>query len=85
MKRNDIPKYVQKLVERRTQLARQLCSVSVQVDEYCEKIGLDYNHPLFNDACLCTDVRIYCEADGAKNMTLSTIEKVLAERKDGAK
>lgn len=79
--RYNVPKYVQELVERRAKLARQLCSISVEVDEYCKKIGLDYNHPLFDEACLCTDVRIYCEADGAKNMTLSTIEKVLAERK----
>lgn len=84
MTRYNVPKYVQKLVERRTRLARKLCSISVEVDKYCEKIGLDYTHPLYNDACLCTDVRIYCEADGAKNMTLSTIEKVLAERKGDA-
>lgn len=69
-----VPKYVLKLLERRRDLSRQLMEVCNKVDDYCEKIGVDFNDP---NACLLTDVRIYCEFDGAYNSTLRAIKKTL--------
>ena len=72
-----IPKYVEKLLERRCNYARKLAEASIAVDEYCASIGINYNSPLFDEACLCTDVRIYCEFDGATNSTRKAILKQL--------
>lgn len=69
-----VPKYVLKLLERRRDLSRQLMEVCNKVDDYCEKIGVDFNDP---NACLLTDVRIYCEFDGAYKSTLRAIKKTL--------
>ena len=76
---SEAPKYVIDLLKRRTKLSRQLRVVCSKIDNYCAKIGLDYNHPLFNEAALCSDVRIYCEEDAAEFTTLEIIEKVLNE------
>ena len=69
-----VPKYVLRLLERRSRLSRELASACHAVDQYCEKIGVDFNDP---DACLQTDFRIYCEIDGAYRSTLSVIQKTL--------
>lgn len=77
MKRKEVPKYVIKMLKRRTKAAQALRDASIAVDEYCESIGIDVYHPLYDDACLSTDVRIWCEGDGAEGATLAIIEKVL--------
>lgn len=65
-----IPKYVEKLLDRREKLASQLINACCEVDEYCERIGI----PICNDeACLCTDVMIYCEPWAAKEKTREAI------------
>ena len=69
-----VPKYVLKMLERRSRLASELLSACCAVDEYCEKIGVNIYD---EDACLGTDVRIYCEADGGYSATLKAIEKTL--------
>lgn len=70
-----VPKRVLNLLERRSRLARELLSVCNQLNTYCEGIGMDvYGDP---DACLGTDLRIYCEFDGAYSSTLSAIKKAL--------
>lgn len=69
-----VPKYVLRLLERRSRLSRELAIVSSKVDRYCERIGVDFDDP---DACLMTDFRIYCEADGAYHSTLGVIQKTL--------
>ncbi len=74
MAQKTVPKYVLKLLDRRRRLSQDLMSVCHEVDEYCKKIGVDFGNP---DACLQTDVRIYCEVDGAYDSTLSVIEKTL--------
>ena len=79
-----VPKQAQKLVLRRTMLSRKLRQAITDVDSYCESIGLDALHPLFQDAVLATDVRIFCEEDAGHISTLEAIEKVLAEKKGGA-
>lgn len=79
MDRKKVPKYVIKMVKRRTNLSRKLREACIEVDNYCEKIGLDVYHPLFGDACLCSDIRIYCEEDAGERSTLEAIEKVLNE------
>lgn len=72
-----IPKYVEELLARRQKYAAKLAGVSIKIDCYCASIGLDYNSPLFDNACLCSDVRIYCECDGATNATRRAILKQL--------
>ena len=78
--RKKVPKYVQALIRKRTILSRQLRVVCCKIDDYCKKIGLDYSHPLFDEAVLCSDVRIYCEEDAGEKNTLEAIEKVLNDR-----
>ena len=72
-----IPKYIEKLLQRRRNLALDLLGVCEEVDKYCERIGVDMCNE--NNA-LCSDVRIYCEPDAAYSNTKSAIEKVLKER-----
>lgn len=55
-------------------LSRKLMTTCNEIDAYCRKIGVDFDDP---DAALQTDVRIFCEADGAYASTLSVIEKTL--------
>lgn len=53
-----IPKYVERLLERRERLALELMCVSTDLDKYCERIGIP---DCSEEACLCTDVMIYLE------------------------
>lgn len=75
-----VPKYVINMLEKRSRLSRQLRNVCIEVDRYCEKIGVDFNDP---DAALMTDIRIYCEEDGAFFSTLKAIESALGIMDDG--
>lgn len=75
--RKQVPKYVKELLRKRTETARKFRNACAAVDNYCESIGLDLDHPLFNDACLVTDIRILCEEDHSEPTTLKIIEKVL--------
>lgn len=75
MAKKTVPKYVLRLLERRRKLSLALMSVCNQIDEYCQKIGVDFSDP---DACLQSDIRIYCEFDAGYRSTLSVIEKTLA-------
>lgn len=77
MNRKKVPKYVVKMLQRRTKAARNLRDACVEVDNYCQSIGLDVYHPLFYNACLCSDVRIFCEEGASETTTLEAIEKVL--------
>ena len=75
-----VPKHIKNLVVKRTLLSRRLRKVCSELDKYCDKIGLNAYHPLFGDAVLSSDVRIYCEEDAGFFSTLEAIETVLAER-----
>lgn len=75
-----VPKYVIKMLEKRSRLSRQLRNACIEVDRYCEKIGVDFNDP---DAALMTDIRIYCEEDGALFSTLKAIERALGIMDEG--
>lgn len=75
--RKQVPKYVKELVRKRTKAAQKLRETGIAVDEYCSSIGLDEFHPLFDDACIISDIRIWCEEDHAEPNTLEAIEKVL--------
>lgn len=72
--RKTVPKKLLNLLKRRTQLARDLISACVAVDQYCEKLGMDI---FDDDACLGTDIRIWCEFDGAYTITLRAVKKAL--------
>lgn len=81
-----IPKYVEKLLDRREKLACELRDVSVKLDEYCGRIGLDYTW--MDTAVLCSDFRIYMEPGVAYEITRRYIELALdgrleEERRDG--
>lgn len=73
-----IPKYVENMLQRREKLALQLMGVCSQVDEYCEKIGVDMNDP---SASLLTHVTIYCEPWTAISCTRNAILKALENKK----
>ena len=70
-----IPKYVEKLLERRRKLAFALIDVCCKVDDYCEKIGVDMIDSCTNS--VLTDVTIYCEPWNAIENTRQAILKAL--------
>ena len=51
-----IPKYIDKLIERRKELAMKLAEVSSELDGWLEKQGID----IYTDYCM-TGCLIYCE------------------------
>ena len=75
----EIPKYVEKLLERRRKLAEDLLDVCNKVDTYCEKIGVDIGD---ENNVLYSDVKIYCEPYTAYLNTKSAIKKALKENKN---
>ena len=77
MNRKKVPQYVIKMLKRRTKASRDLRVACAKLDEYCDKIGLNVYHPLYDDACLCTDIRIICEEGASERVTYEAIEKVL--------
>lgn len=81
IKKYKVPRYVQKLVLKRTMLSKKLRQATIAVTDYCESIGLDVFHPLYDEAVLSTDIRIYCEEDAGLFSTLKAIEQVLTELK----
>ena len=70
----NVPKYVLDMLERRRKLAGDLMVINQKIYDYCEKIGMDVYDP---DACLLSDVRIYCELDGTYASNLEAIQKHL--------
>lgn len=73
-----IPKYVENLLERRIKLAENLISVILELDDYCERIGID----MCNDsAAIGTNPIILSEPDVAYDRTKSAIEKALKENR----
>ena len=77
-----LPKYVEKALKDRTKYIAKARQAGHIIDEYAEKIGLDETHPDFNDACLFSDVRIYCEVGCAESITRNVLLKVLNEDKE---
>lgn len=63
------------LLNRRTKAAQALLSACVEVDRFCESLGI----PLYEtDFCLGLDFRIWVESDGAADMTMEAITAALA-------
>ena len=77
-----VPKKVLKMLERRTRYARELRNAICDLDNWCESIGLGTQHPKYEDACLCSDIRIFCEEGAGEAITLAAIKEVLSERKN---
>lgn len=63
-----IPKYVQRLLERRRRLASTLISVCGELDDYCRGIGVDDD-----SAAIGGHVMIYCEPNAAQTATEQAI------------
>lgn len=78
-----LPKYVEKALKDRTKYQQKARVAGSIIDEYAAKIGLDENNPDYHDACLYTDIRIYCEYGCAEDITRSALLKALAERREG--
>lgn len=71
-----IPKYVEKMLQRRRNLAVKLMDACIEVDRYCEKIGIDSTEKA-NEIGINNDAMIYCEPYTAYDFTRKEIEKVL--------
>lgn len=65
-----IPKYVQRLIDRRCNLACQLQIASCELDEWLEK-----NHIECEDYDVCTGVEIYCNPCDSKERIISAIKR----------
>ena len=77
-----IPKYVQDLLQRRYNLALRLENVCNQVDEYCEKLGIDITKPEYADIMLHGHVGIYTEPYTAKQEVTEAILNVLNKEEE---
>lgn len=75
----EIPKYVEKLLQRRKKLAMELITVCCEVDDYCETVGVDMVDSCTNS--VLSDVTIYCEPWNAINNTREAIQKALAKKR----
>ena len=62
-----IPKKVQRLIDRREKLAKNLIDVCNELDTWLEKNGADFNDSDLVDSTV-TGCRIYCEPEMQKVM-----------------
>jgi len=60
-----IPKKIEKLLDKRENLAEQLCNASNELDDWLVAKGADLLDPQIAD-CTISGCRIYCEPNGAK-------------------
>lgn len=74
-----VPKYVIRMLDRRERYGKKLLKATVEVNKYCEKIGLDWNHDRYDDAILGSHVMIFTEPEIARNCTQAEIERILQE------
>ena len=77
-----IPKYVLKILEDRVKAYAKFGTINGKLSDYCKSIGLDWSSPFYNDACLDTDIRIFCETDCGNRMTIRAIENQLRYNRD---
>lgn len=69
----EIPKKIQRLIDRREKLAMNLINVSNELDEWLEKNGADFMDSDLADSTL-TGCMIYCEPQNAKSNVENYIE-----------
>lgn len=72
-----IPKYVLNLLECRRKAFAKFDVINGKLSDYCDKIGLDWSSPFYDDACLRGDIRIFGETDCGNSLTLKAIENQL--------
>lgn len=77
-----LPKRIEKALKDRTKYITMARNAGYIIDEYAAEIGLDAMHPDFNDACLVSDIRIFCETGCAESITREALLKVLNEKKE---
>lgn len=69
----NIPKRIEKLLNKRQQLAENLMSVNCEIDAWLESKGADLNDPDISDAVL-SGCMIYTEPSTATDMVKTFIE-----------
>lgn len=67
-----IPKYIEKLLNRREKLAYQLNDCSIKIDKFLQDNGADLLDPSICDST-ATGCMIYCEPTSAKNSVITYI------------
>lgn len=78
--KKELPKRIEKALKDRTKYLNKAREAGYVIDDYARKIGLDEFHPLYEDACLCSDIRIFCEEGHCESNTREALQKVIAER-----
>lgn len=69
----NIPKRIEKLLDKRQQLAENLIAINCEIDTWLENKGVDLNDPDISDAVL-SGCMIYTEPSTAKDMVKTFIE-----------
>lgn len=69
----NIPKRIEKLLDKRQQLAENLITINCEIDTWLENKGVDLNDPDISDAVL-SGCMIYTEPSTAKDMVKTFIE-----------
>lgn len=79
----NLPKYIEKALKDRTKYVRKAMVAGNILDKYATDI-LHMEGEAFDEACLCSDFRIFCEAGCAEDTTRQALLKGL-KRKDTVK
>ena len=83
MAKKTVPKYVLRMLDRRERCAQKLLTATVEVNRYCEKIGLGPTNDRYDESMLGSHVMIFLEPESARANTLAEIERILQEVADG--
>ncbi len=76
----DIPKYVETALKKRTKCIVEMRLAEQIIDDYAEKIGILPGTEEFDDACLTTDIRIFCEVDCCESRTREALRRKLHQK-----
>lgn len=73
----ELPKYIEKALKLRTKYSKKLRNQCTIIDDYARKLDCINEQ----DGCFITDIRIYCEEDGAEDATRDCLLRALNKTK----
>lgn len=82
MSESKLPKYVEKALKDRSKYLAKARIAGQIVDDYAAAIGVTPGTEAYDEACLATDIRIYCEADFSENTTRGVLTRELNKRSE---
>ena len=75
-----LPKYVEKAIKDRSKCIANARIAEQIIDNYAAKIGITPGTEAYDEACLATDIRIFCEVDCSEKTTRDVLLRELRKR-----